>query len=260
MFGALEHLLQSKNNIKDAVTGISVNKIKWIRSLHQKKFRDELELFLIEGEKLVQEAIQFTPNAIQFIAHTSDFEFKSTSIESIVVSNSELTRISSLKSPNKVLAVVKKLNNHIKVKSTGLTLALDGIQDPGNFGTILRIADWFGINELVCSNDTVEIYNPKVVQSSMGAIFRINIHYKNLSDWLEIEQRPIYGALLEGKNTYQETLNEDAILLIGNEGKGISKDLIPLITHPLTIPSFGQAESLNVAVAAGILVSEFRRR
>ena len=242
------------------MTGISVNKIKWIRSLHQKKYRDELGLFLVEGEKLVQEALQFTPQTIEFIAHTSDFEFNSSAIESVVISPSELARISSLRSPNKVLAVVKKSNDKINTDSSGLTLALDGIQDPGNFGTILRIADWFGIHDLICSKDTVEIYNPKVVQSSMGAIFRINVHYENLGDWLKNESRPIYGALLEGENTYQESLPKDAILLMGNEGNGISKDLIPFITNPLTIPAFGQAESLNVAVATGILVSEFKRK
>lgn len=242
------------------MTGISVNKIKWIRSLHQKKYRDELGLFLVEGEKLVQEALQFTPQTIEFIAHTFDFEVKSSAIESVVVSPSELARISSLRSPNKVLAVVKKSNDKINIASSGLTLALDGIQDPGNFGTILRIADWFGIHDLVCSKDTVEIYNPKVVQSSMGAIFRVNVHYENLGDWLKNESRPIYGALLEGKNTYQESLPKNAILLMGNEGNGISKDLIPFITNPLTIPAFGQAESLNVAVATGILVSEFKRK
>jgi TrmH family RNA methyltransferase len=242
------------------VTGISVNKIKWIRSLHQKKYRDELGLFLVEGEKLVQEALQFTPQTIEFIAHTSDFEFKSSAIESVVISPSELARISSLRSPNKVLAVVKKSNDKINIDSSGLSLALDGIQDPGNFGTILRIADWFGIHDLICSKDTVEIYNPKVVQSSMGAIFRVNVHYENLGDWLKNESRPIYGALLEGKNTYQESLPKDAILLMGNEGNGISKVLIPFITNPLTIPAFGQAESLNVAVATGILVSEFKRK
>jgi TrmH family RNA methyltransferase len=242
------------------VTGISANKIKWIRSLHQKKHRDELGLFLIEGEKLVLEALYFLPHAVQFVAHTDEFELKSTSIESTLVSPAELTRISSLKSPNKVLAVVKKSNEQKAINSSGLTLVLDGIQDPGNFGTILRIADWFGINDLVCSNDTVEIYNPKVVQSSMGAIYRVNVHYKKLSDWLKIESRPIYGALLQGKNAYKEALMEDAILIMGNEGRGISKDLIPFISHPLTIPAFGQAESLNVAVATGILVSEFKRK
>ena len=242
------------------MTGISANKIKWIRSLHQKKHRDELGLFLIEGEKLVQEALYFLPHAVQFVAHTDEFELKSTSIESTLVSPAELTRISSLKSPNKVLAVVKKSNEQKAINSSGLTLVLDGIQDPGNFGTILRIADWFGINDLVCSNDTVEIYNPKVVQSSMGAIYRVNVHYKKLSDWLKSESRPIYGALLQGKNAYKEELMEDAILIMGNEGRGISKDLIPFISHPLTIPAFGQAESLNVAVATGILVSEFKRK
>ncbi|MFO0494282.1 MAG: TrmH family RNA methyltransferase, partial [Flavobacteriia bacterium] len=130
-------------------------------------------MFLVEGEKLVQEALYFLPHAVQFVAHTDEFELKSTSIESTLVSPAELTRISSLKSPNKVLAVVKKSNEQKAINSSGLTLVLDGIQDPGNFGTILRIADWFGINDLVCSNDTVEIYNPKVVQSSMGAIYRV---------------------------------------------------------------------------------------
>ncbi len=238
---------------------ISANKIKWIRSLHQKKFREELGFFIIEGEKLVNEALQLLPHEIQFVAHTSDFQFQSSTIDSTVVSPAELGRISCLKSPNKVLAIVKKSIVERKTHSKGLTLALDGIQDPGNFGTILRIADWFGIKDLVCSNDSVEVYNPKVVQSSMGAIFRVNVHYKNLNDWLKIEKRPIYGAMLKGKNVYQENLNNNSILLMGSEGKGISEDLIQLISYPLTIPAFGDSESLNVAVATGILVSEFKR-
>lgn len=242
------------------MTGLSANKIKWIRSLQQKKFRDELGLFVIEGEKLVSEALTICPSAIELIIHTDRFssEFRS-DIETIKVSENDLKRVSSLQHPQGCLAVLKKNEKEEISKSSGLILVLDSIQDPGNMGTILRIADWFGIKQVVSSPVTVDCYNPKVVQASMGAVLRISIHYTPLEEWLRKLTFPIYGALLEGKNIYKESLPNEAVIIMGNEGNGISEQVKSFITHPVTIPSFGGSESLNVAVATGIIVSEFRR-
>lgn len=240
--------------------GLSKNKIKWIRSLQQKKHRDELGLFLVEGEKMVNEALEFAHENIEFIAHTKDFQLKSSRIESIEINETELNQISSLKTPNKVVAVLKKSNFTLPKESKQLIIALDGVQDPGNMGTILRIADWYGISDIVCSESTVDCFNSKVVQASMGAIFRIKIHYTELNNWLKKSELPIYGALLEGDNIYKKETLQNGILLMGNEGNGISSDLLPSIDNPISIPRFGKAESLNVAVATGILVSEFFRK
>lgn len=240
--------------------GLSKNKIKWLRSLHLKKNRDSFGLFIVEGEKLVQEAIKFSPGEIELVIHTSDFTVEDALYENILVSEDELKQVSLLKTPNKALAILKKSQFSLPRKTDELILALDGIQDPGNLGTILRIADWFDIKNIICSNQTVEQYNPKVVQSSMGAIFRIQIHYTNLENWIKESGLPVYGALLEGENVYTMKLPSQAVLVLGNEGSGISRELIPLITNAISIPRFGIAESLNVSVAAGILVSEFKRK
>jgi TrmH family RNA methyltransferase len=244
------------------VSGLSKNKIKWIRSLHQKKYRDELGLFLVEGEKMVLEAIEFFPQFIDFIGHTSDFNFQvnDNSIERIEISNTELEQISTLKTPNKALAILKKPVFKLPETTETLILGLDSIQDPGNLGTIMRIADWYGIKDIVCSSATVDCFNPKVVQASMGAIFRIQVHYTDLKSWLKKQNKSVYGALLEGENIYTITDLPIGVLLMGNEGKGISPSLMECITHPISIPRFGQAESLNVSVATGILVSEFARK
>lgn len=244
------------------MSGLSKNKIKWIRSLHQKKFRDEEGLFLVEGEKMVGEAISHFPESLVFIGYTKDFKqpLLDSYIDQIEISNAELGQISTLKTPNKVFAILKKPEHSLPFFSNQLILALDSIQDPGNLGTIMRIADWYGINEIVCSHQTVDCFNPKVVQSSMGAIFRIHVHYTDLKKWLCDQNTNIYGALLEGENIYEIEDLPSGVLLLGNEGNGISVDLMECITHPISIPRFGKAESLNVSVAAGILVSEFARK
>jgi len=241
------------------VESVSKNKIKEIRSLQQKKFRDELGLFVIEGVKMVEEVIQHVPHLIDCCIYTSDYQLNNSNLSfpHFQVDAKTLGQCSSLKTPNKVLIVLKTLKN--THKEVPFTLAIDGVQDPGNMGTILRLADWFGVEQIVCSSNTVDCYNPKVVQASMGAILRIPVIYCDLSNYLASTTQPVYGALLEGKNVYKEKLNFEGILLMGNEGKGISEDLLPFITHPITIPQFGQAESLNVSVATGILLSEFRR-
>jgi TrmH family RNA methyltransferase len=171
-----------------------------------------------------------------------------------------LERISSLQTPNKVLAVVEQESPHKEpVLNNQLTLVLDGIQDPGNLGTIIRIADWFSIKQIIASGDTVELYNPKVVQSTMGSITRVEVWHKDLEFFLQSVKQPVYGALLNGKNMHSEPPVTEGLLVIGNESKGISKELVPYISHPITIPRLGGAESLNAAVATGIIVSHLKK-
>lgn len=237
------------------VETLSKNKIKWIKSLHHKKHRDSEGVFVVEGDKMVSELIEFWKDQIDFIC-TSDPSFKFDG-HLIVTDEKTIKEISSLTTPNKFLAVVKK--PVVAVKKEHLILALDGIQDPGNFGTIIRTADWFGVDLIVCSKGTVDMLNPKVVQSSMGSLFRIPIIYEDLSSYLSESKLPIYGALLEGDNVYQQTLSEKAILVMGNEGAGISREIQRFIHHKIHIPLFGGAESLNVAIATGILLSELKR-
>lgn len=242
------------------MSGLSKNKIKWIRSLQHKKYRDELNLYVAEGEKMVSEAISLCASDIESVYYLEGSLAVPDSIESVIISEKELEQISGLKTPNKALAVIRKKNATNRTNDQGLTLVLDSVQDPGNMGTILRIADWFDIKDVICSNQTVECFNPKVVQASMGAIFRINVVYCDLLKWLSETKKPVYGALLEGENVYKTNLEDDAVLILGNEGNGISGEVQKLIDRPIMIPRFGQAESLNVSIATGILVSEFKRR
>lgn len=233
---------------------IGKNEIKHIKSLSQKKFRDELGLFAVEGEKLVQEAL------------ASDFEVENVyRIEDI--GEQAMSRITMLSSPSPVLAVVrKKLFDSSSVEAEGLILALDSVRDPGNLGTIIRIADWFGIRTILASRDTVDVYNPKVVQATMGAIFRVKLIYCDLPDTLEIlsKSMPVYGTFLEGENIYTETLDKNAVIVMGSESNGISDKVASIVSRKIHIPSFTQgeatSESLNVAVASAITCSEFRRR
>lgn len=236
------------------VETLSKNKIKWIKSLHLKKYRDAESVFIVEGDKMVTELIEFWKDQIDFIC-TSDFSFEFDG-NLFVTDEKTIKEISSLTTPNKLLAIVKKPN--LSVKKTELILALDGIQDPGNFGTIIRTADWFGVDLIVCSKGTVDVLNSKVVQSTMGSLFRVPIIYEDLAEYLSNSELPIYGALLEGKNVYDETLSKKAIVVMGNEGAGISEEIQKLIQYKIHIPQFGGAESLNVAIATGILLSEFK--
>jgi TrmH family RNA methyltransferase len=241
------------------VSGLSKNKIKWIRSLHLKKNRDEFGLFLVEGEKMVTEALREFPEIIEEVYTTcalDTFLYKG-AIE--LISDAELSQLSTLKTPNKTLAVLRKPEKVGSNISEGLILVLDGVQDPGNMGTILRTADWFGVQKIVCSEDTADIYNPKVIQASMGSMLRMDVTYTALDTFLSSCQLPVYGALLEGENVYNTALVRNAVLVMGNEGKGIRPNIQAYINSPIHIPGFGKAESLNVAVATGILLSEFAR-
>ena len=232
-----------------------------IKSLATKQGREELGAFIAEGEKLVGE-IRNSSLRIRRILQT-----KPIFAEGELVSEKEMERISQLKSANSVLAVVelptRKLAN--VQPSQNLVLALDRVQNPGNLGTIIRLADWFGISDIVCSEDTADCFNPKVVQATMGAILRVRVHYTNLAKWLA-EQRDtkIYGTVLEGENIYNAQLDKSGVIVMGNEGQGISAEVAKCVSHKLLIPPYPAdrcgSESLNVAVATAVICSEFRRR
>lgn len=239
---------------------LSKNELKYIQSLCHKKQRQEEGLFIVEGTKLVNELLQsgFTIRKLYALPLWAEQYRGSVPLETIT--GTELEKISSLQAPNQVLAVAEqKQPSGEPVIEKQLTLVLDSIQDPGNFGTIIRIADWFGIKQVVASVDTVELYNPKVIQSTMGSFARVNVWYKPLAGFLPAVTVPVYGALLNGKNMHNEPPVTEGVLVIGNESKGISNELLPFISHPITIPRLGGAESLNAAVAAGIIVSHLKK-
>jgi len=244
---------------------ITKNSIKRIASLRQQKFRKELGLFVVEGRKTVSELLQ-SHFEIECLYATQTFldnsETPFTQVET--VSEVQMQQMSGLDTPPGILAVAKIPQSKDISSSTSLLLALDGLANPGNMGTILRTAEWFGLHDVVCSTDCVEIWNPKVIQSAMGSTFRVNIVSTDLPLFLAQQRRTgkaIYGALLKGDNVFDRKDKAEGILVIGSESHGIREDVLPLITHPLTIPSLegSQAESLNAAVAAGILMAELTR-
>lgn len=248
---------------------LSKNKIKYLQSLKEKKHRNQYGTFVAEGEKLVFDLLKTTK--CQLIAGTQDIidkiEKPQIAIEIIVASNEELKKATHLKTAPPVIGVFYKpdISEQDIDFTKGLHLILDDIQDPGNLGTIVRIADWFGIENIVCSLDTVDVFNPKTVQATMGAISRIKTLYTDLESFLERNNKlPVYGTFLEGNNIYNDNLKTDAFIIMGNEGKGISAIIEKKISNKLFIPNYpiGKAtsESLNVAVATAIICSEFRRR
>lgn len=229
---------------------LSNNDIKRIRQLREKKFRDKTGLFVVEGEKLVQEALA-SAFTVERVIRMED------------VGENVMERISSLSSPSPVLAVVRRPLQDSPLPG-GLCLALDSVRDPGNLGTILRIADWFGIDCIYASPDSVEVYNPKVVQASMGAIFRMKIIFCDIAEkcrsFLDAGL-PVFGTFLDGADIYREDLSAEGLIVMGNEANGISAGVAAECTRRLTIPSFGGgSESLNVSIATAIVVSEFKRR
>ncbi len=247
---------------------LSKNKIKFIQSLHLKKNRDSLNLFIAEGAKIISDLLLAGCKANTIVA-TQDWinSHKNTNSSIIEAEIDEIKKISLLKTPSSVLGVFEIINDtfiHSSINH-GITIVLDGIQDPGNMGTIIRLADWFGINRIICSLDTVDCYNPKVVQATMGAIARIQINYMPLPTFLEQAKdiTTVYGTFMDGENIYSQSLNPNSLIVFGNEGQGISNEVANLITHRLTIPSFAttntSSESLNVSVAAAIVCSEFKR-
>jgi TrmH family RNA methyltransferase len=240
---------------------LSQNQKKHVNSLKQKKFRTQHNSFVVEGVKMVEELLQSNYEVEEIYATQSWIE-NNPSVGCDEVSEKELSQISSLKTPNEVITVVKQKAPQLIDVSSHLTIALDKIQDPGNLGTIIRTADWFGIQNIICSEGSVDVYNPKVMQATMGSFFRVNLVYTNLNQFFsENTNLIVYGALLEGANIYTEQLNSNGtVLLMGNESKGVSEELIPFITDKISIPKTGGAESLNVATATAILCSEFVRR
>lgn len=249
---------------------ISKNKIKYIQSLHRKKGRVQASVFLVEGEKMVAELLhRHKENVLEIFALEDWIEAHEQLLERFQrqiykVSTAELKKISTFTTPNRVLVVARQFSASYQNSdiTDNLSLYLDGIQDPGNMGTILRIADWFGIPYVFCSEHTVEVYNPKVVQASMGAIFRIKTIAKNL---LELKKDcpnlPIYGTVLKGDDIFKTPLSSKGMIVIGNEGGGISEEIQAILTHRITIPSFATngAESLNAGVATGIVCAMFRK-
>jgi RNA methyltransferase, TrmH family len=237
---------------------------KYIQSLHHKKFRDENGVFIAEGPKVVLDLLESREFVcLQLFAvgdwyvQTEKILQKYSGMEVFVIENFELEKISLLTTPNSVFAVFKKKEQHVFVNTKGkITLVLDAIQDPGNLGTIIRTADWFGIENIICSPECADMYNPKVVQSTMGSLARVNIIYTDLQDWLKGNAKvKKYAAALAGTNINVLQGTKEGILIIGNEGKGISETVMNLVDEKITIPKIGEAESLNAAVATGIILA-----
>jgi RNA methyltransferase, TrmH family len=239
---------------------LSKTKVKYIQSLGQKKGREQEGLFIAEGPKLVADLLEHQKNMIVAIYALPHWvEAQATTIKEVevtMIDEMDLQKISQLSTPNQVVAIVKQFNytNEINTKDR-IVLVLDGIQDPGNMGTIIRTADWFGVQEVVCSTDSVEQYNPKVVQATMGSITRVQVHYKNLISWLMQVQVPVYVTALEGEPLQRIGKLKNGIIVIGNEGKGVSEAVMKLATQFVTIPKAGGAESLNASVATGVILS-----
>ena len=237
---------------------LSKNQIKWVRSLQQKKQRDAEGVFVAEGHKCVEE-LRGAFELVLLVTPDNATEV-------------EIAQMSNLRTPQGVIGVFRKRQIPISTLNSQLStlsIALDGVQDPGNLGTIIRTCDWFGIHDIYCSKDTVDCYNPKVVQATMGALARVRVHYIDLAPWLaEVSKAniPIYGTLLEGGNMYKDGAIADkskGVIIMGNEGNGISPAIRELITHPIRIPSYPEnaetSESLNVGIATAIVLAEFRR-
>lgn len=243
---------------------LSKNEVKYIQSLSHKKRREEENLFIAEGSKIVLECLQEHPNQIFRLYATEEYlqvhQLAQEFIEKVIVTEEEMGRISQLQTAQQALVVLKKKSvESNKAINEGWWLALDGIRDPGNMGTIIRLADWFGLNGIICSEDCADIYNSKVVQASMGSIMRVPIAEKNLKQFLTAVKVPIVGAVLGGKEISEYKFPSNGVLVIGNESAGIHKEISSLLTDKVMIPSFGQAESLNAAIATGIFLWELKR-
>ena len=251
---------------------ISKAKIKFIRSLEQKKYRRTERLFVAEGPKVVSDIMKVVTPVI--VVATSDWinshrDSLSDATELYEVDHDTLCKVSFLQHPQHVIAVFPQeslVPPQVMFDTTALSLALDGVQDPGNLGTIIRIADWFGIENIFCSHGTADAFNPKTVQATMGAIGRVKVHYVDLPSFIETikEKAPLYGTFLDGDNIYEKELTNRGVIIMGNEGNGISDDCGKLIKERLLIPKYDKerstSEALNVSVATAIVCSEFRRR
>lgn len=239
---------------------VSKNQIKLITSLQLKKYRNEHQLFIAEGVKVIQELLQ--SNLVLEHLYITEALFEDVIIsKKTMVTDQDMKRISALSSPSSCLAIFK-IMKPTKIENKGLIVALDDIRDPGNLGAIIRLCDWFGVKQLVCSFETVDVYNPKVIQSTMGSITRVNINYVDLNEFISETSLPVFGTFMDGNTIYQEKLPNQAIIVFGNEANGISLTIEKSIKKRIAIPRFGdlqQTESLNVATATAIFLSEFRR-
>mgnify|MGYP001477814729 CR=1 FL=1 len=234
---------------------ITKNQIKLIKSLASKKNRSKHQLFVVEGKKNVAELLT-SDYKIDSLFATNEWMCENSNIDAVRVSNAELERISNQKNPNEVLALVK-INSCQIPSDVGLRLVLDDISDPGNMGTIIRMCDWFDVSTIICSTNTVDIYNPKVVQSTMGSIFRVTVFYTELSEYLKGVKSPIYGAYMDGMSVRDISFPKDLLLVMGNEANGIRKENSQLIEKKVKIEHVGnKIDSLNVAVATSILLHE----
>ncbi|MFY0712970.1 RNA methyltransferase [Seonamhaeicola sp. NFXS20] len=238
---------------------LSKNQIKLITSLKQKKYRQQHGLFVVEGVKTINELLQ--SNLKLHVLYTTE-TFNIDAKNEILITEIELKKISFLKTPNKALAIFK-IPKPKPIDESQLIIALDDVRDPGNLGTIIRLCDWFGVKDLVCSKETVDCFNPKVIQATMGSITRVNINYVNLIDFLNESKLTSFGAFMDGNNVYETQLPDSGVLIMGNEANGISKAIKSIIKKKISIPKFGdiqETESLNVATATAVLLSEFKRR
>ena len=240
---------------------VSKNQIKWITSLQLKKYRLENQLFIAEGVKVIQELLQ--SNFVLEDLFATEEVINSFSVNNkMVVTDAEMKKITALSSPSSCLAVFQ-MPKETKISNQGLIVALDDIRDPGNLGTIIRLCDWFGIEQMICSKETVDVFNPKVVQATMGSLARVNIQYLDIQEFISNSSLPIFGTFMDGNNIYSEDLPTDGIIIFGNEANGISAEIEKLVTNRIAIPRFGKlqkTESLNVATATAIILSEFCRR
>lgn len=239
---------------------VSKNQIKLITSLQQKKYRIVNQLFFAEGVKVIQELLESNFELEHLYTTQNDFDDVLISKKTLIHEN-DLKKISALATPNSCLAVFK-IPNENEIVEAGLIVALDSIRDPGNMGTILRLCDWFGVQQIVCSKETVDIYNPKVVQATMGSITRVNVNYVDLNAFISNTHLPVFGTFMDGNNIYKTSLPQEGVIIMGNEANGICDELENLVQNRLSIPRFGilkKTESLNVATATAIVLSEFRR-
>ena len=241
---------------------LSKSQIKLITSLAKKKYRKQHRLFVVEGVKSINELLK-SDYQLQQLYAIDERVFNVDDSKCHVITENELKKISFLTNPNKALAIFKILKNR-PINTNELIVALDNVSDPGNLGTIIRLCDWFGVTDLVCNLETVDCYNPKVVQASMGSLTRVNVTYLDLDNFLKnLNTISVYGTFMEGENVYSAKIEEKSVLIFGNEANGISRNIEDLVTKKISIPQFGaiqETESLNVATATSILLSEFKRR
>lgn len=238
--------------------GITITAIKYVQSLRIKKFRQKYHHFVVEGDKSVQELLASEWSIISWY-HTKDFSPLPMPENGILVSDKEMERMSHHQAPQHALAVVEIPEWTNTIPSQGIHLYLDGIRDPGNLGTILRIADWYGLKEVWCSPDTVDAFNPKAIDASMGSFLRVRLLYEEAENFFGMCKLPAFASVMDGENIHQCKLPEDAVLIVGNEGRGIQEDVLEQVKNRISVPRYGSAESLNAGVATAVLLDNFFR-